>query len=90
MNGETHVSTHAGVGPVEALTTALGEHGIEVEVLDLYQSSIDSGSNSEALTLVEYRHSCGAGWAAVRERSVLAATMNAVMAAANDARRGTA
>lgn len=73
---------HDGVGPVEALGTALAEIGLPVEVLSLHQTSIGSGAGSEALTLIEYRDGVRSGWAAGRDRSVLTATVHAVRNAA--------
>lgn len=85
--GEEHVSSHDGVGPVEALTAALTALGVGIEVLDLHQSSIGPGSDSDALTVIEYRHAGGVGWAAGRAASVLAASLAAVVAAADLAGR---
>jgi 2-isopropylmalate synthase len=83
VGGVDHASTHVGVGPVEALTTGLRAHGIDVEVLSLAQTSVGAGNDSEALTLLEYRTSRGTGWTAGQDRSVLAATLAAVIRAAN-------
>lgn len=76
------VTEHVGVGPVEALTAALANVGVDVEVLELHQSSIGAGNASEAMTLIEFRHARGTAWAAGRHRSTLRATLAAVMAAA--------
>ncbi|MCT2224676.1 2-isopropylmalate synthase [Microbacterium paraoxydans] len=73
---------HDGVGPVEALGTALAEIGLPVEILSLHQTSIGTGPDSDALTLIEYRDGARSGWAAGRDRSVLAATLHAVRNAA--------
>lgn len=87
--GEEHVTVHEGIGPVEALTSALAELGAAVEVLELHQTSVGRGAAGEALTLIEYRDGGGIGagsgtrWAAGRAASVLAASLAAVMRAAN-------
>ncbi|MBB1152532.1 MULTISPECIES: 2-isopropylmalate synthase [Amycolatopsis] len=81
-DGIEHTSTHAGTGPVEALTAALGEHGRKVDIVALHQTSIGSGNDSEALTLLEYRTDSGTQWTAGRDRSVLAASLTAVVNAA--------
>jgi len=73
---------HFGVGPVEATTELLGELGIAVEIVSLHQTSLIAGSGSEALTLIEYRDTTGIHWAAGRDRSVLTASVNAVICAA--------
>lgn len=87
VRGEDHASTHNGIGPVEALTAALATQGIEIEVLELHQTSIGQGNDSEALTVIEYRHNGSATWTAGRAGSVLAASMDAVMGAANTIER---
>lgn len=89
VSGETFVSAHSGTGPVEALTAALAERGAPIEVLELHQSSMGSGNASEAITLIEYRAASGVAWAAGRDQSTLAATLAAVMAAANRSVNGS-
>ncbi|SFQ21236.1 2-isopropylmalate synthase [Amycolatopsis rubida] len=87
VDGIEHTSTHTGTGPVEALTAALGEHGRKVDIVALHQTSIGSGNDSEALTLLEYRTDSGTQWTAGRDRSVLAASLTAVVNAAHCADR---
>lgn len=70
------------VGPVEATTELLREHGIEVEIVSLHQTALTTGTDSEALTLIEYRDRNGIHWAGGRDRSVLTATVNATLHAA--------
>ncbi|MET8871167.1 2-isopropylmalate synthase [Nocardia sp. NPDC004604] len=72
-----------GVGPIEALTAALARVGYPVEVLGLTQQSIGSGNSGTAITYLEYRSGERTGWACGRSDSVLAASMAAVMRAAN-------
>ncbi|MHA3683624.1 2-isopropylmalate synthase [Leucobacter sp. HY1908] len=76
-------TSHDGVGPVEALTTALATQGIHVEVLELHQTSTGHGNDSEALTVIEYRNNDRTGWSAGRADSVLGASMAAIMNAAH-------
>ncbi|WP_037855356.1 2-isopropylmalate synthase [Streptomyces sp. NRRL S-340] len=83
IGGTAHTSTHADVGPVEALTEALGAQGIRIDVVSLHQTSVDAGNDGEALTLLEFRDGEGVRWAAGRDRSVLAASLAAVTRAAN-------
>ena len=80
--GVEHASEHEGVGPVEALTDALRGRGIDIEILELHQTSVSAGNGSEALTAIEYRMRGETAWAAGKDRSVLAASMNAVLVAA--------
>ncbi|WP_235736476.1 alpha-isopropylmalate synthase regulatory domain-containing protein [Nocardioides alcanivorans] len=79
IDGVEHSAEHHGIGPVEALTRLLGEHGRPVDIISLHQTSLRAGNDSEALTLVEHRDRAGRiRWAAGRDRSVLTATVHAV------------
>ena len=82
IHGGEHRSVHEGIGPVEALTRALAQHGSRIEVLNLHQSSLGTGTGTDALTLIEYRDDDGPRWAAGTDRSVLTASLNAVLRAA--------
>nr|WP_219995875.1 2-isopropylmalate synthase [Schumannella soli] len=92
VDGVEHAAELDGVGPVEAVTSVLGAAGIHVEVLSLHTTSLTAGSDSEALTLIEFRDGAADGggdgvggaasWAAGRDRSVLTASARAVTAAA--------
>ena len=78
VGGTEHRSVHEGVGPVEASTDALARLGIDIEVLGLHQSSV----GTDALTLIEFRSGDDTRWAAGRHRSVLTASLHAVVRAA--------
>jgi len=82
IGGSEHRGCYDGVGPIEALTELLGSHGVAVDVVALHQTSLTGGNDSEALTLIEYRSAAGAHWAAGRDRSVLTASLSAVLTAA--------
>ncbi|WP_425313214.1 2-isopropylmalate synthase [Microbacterium esteraromaticum] len=77
--GIEHTTTHDGVGPVEALTAALEQRGFPVEILNLHQASTSAGNDSDAITLVEYRHGPRTAWVAGKDRSVLTASLTAIM-----------
>lgn len=81
--GVEHISEHSDIGPIAALTAALEELGVEIEILELHQTSVRAGSGSDALTAIEYRGHGETGWAAGRDGSVLSASLAAVMVAAN-------
>ncbi|MCK0091643.1 2-isopropylmalate synthase [Rhodococcus sp. HNM0563] len=92
VDNSEHSSSHHGVGPVEAVTEALARVGISLDVLALHQTSIGSGSgapapsaleDSDALTLIEYRRGTVTRWAAGKSRSVLTATLESLIGAAN-------
>jgi len=76
------VSRHEGIGPVEALAEALSEIGHPVDIVGLHQTSIGSGNDSEAITLLEFRSDEGTAWAAGKDRSVLTSSLQAVLSAA--------
>lgn len=78
-DGIEDTTTHDGVGPVEALTAALEQRGYPVEILNLHQVSTSAGNDSEAITLVEYRHGPRSAWVAGKDRSVLTASLTAIM-----------
>lgn len=71
-----------GVGQVEAIIALLAEHDIPLDVVSLHQTSLATGSDSDALTLVEFRVGGRTRWVAGRSRSVLTATANAAIRAA--------
>lgn len=83
VDNSEHTSSHHGVGPVEAVTEALARIGISLDVLALHQTSIGSGNDSDALTLIEYRRGTVTRWAAGKNRSVLTATLESLIGAAN-------
>ncbi|WP_033196820.1 2-isopropylmalate synthase [Agromyces italicus] len=83
VDGAEHGGSYDGIGPVEAVTRLLAERGIPVDILSLHQTSLSAGNSSEALTLIEFRDRTGTGWVAGRDRSVLTATVNAVLGAAH-------
>ncbi|MDQ1128951.1 2-isopropylmalate synthase [Microbacterium sp. SORGH_AS_0888] len=83
VDGVEHHRAHEGTGPVDAIVRTLAEVGIELEILSLHQSSMRSGADADALTLVEYRSSDGPAWTAGRDGSTLSATVDAVVRAAN-------
>lgn len=83
VDGTEYTSTQAGADPGAAITAALSERGIMVEVLGLHETRVGVGSNSEALALVEYRTAAGTRWSAGQDRSPLTATLAAVIRAAN-------
>ncbi|MCR6482830.1 2-isopropylmalate synthase [Amycolatopsis sp. OK19-0408] len=75
-------STAAG-RTVEAVTGLLADAGHGVDVLSLTQQSLEAGSAAEAISFLEYRHHGRAAWAVGTGDSVPAATIAAVVAAAN-------
>ncbi|BCW57394.1 2-isopropylmalate synthase [Arthrobacter sp. StoSoilB20] len=83
IDGIQRSGSYDTIGPVEAVTQLLGEHGIPIDVLSLHQTSLTAGADSEALTLMEYRDAQGTRWAAGKDRSILTASVKAVISAAS-------
>lgn len=84
-DGSAFSRSYDGAGPIEALAAALDDMGITIDVKELHQTSVREGNTSEALTMIEYRAGGEIGWTAGMDRSVLAASAAAVLAAANRA-----
>ncbi|PPF36629.1 2-isopropylmalate synthase [Pseudoclavibacter sp. AY1H1] len=82
VDGVEHTGIFDEVGPAEAVTQLLADAGISVDIRSLHQTSLGAGNSSDALTLLEYNDSSGAHWVAGRDRSVLSATVQAILSAA--------
>lgn len=82
VEGREYTTVHREGGPIEALSAALSAHGVRVDIVGLHQTSVGSGAESDALTLLEHRTAAGSSWSAGRGRSVLYASLSAFMAAA--------
>jgi len=82
VDGTEHAATFTDVGVVEATTRILDAAGMPLDIVSLHQTSLAAGNDSDALTLIEYRHGTTTQWAAGRHRSVLDATVIAVINAA--------
>ncbi|MFI6689239.1 2-isopropylmalate synthase [Streptomyces sp. NPDC050485] len=76
-----------GSGPLSALAGALSAAGISVDILDHSEHSTGAGPDSPAVAYAECRVDGVIRWGAGRDTSVLAASVNAVLAAANRAGR---
>ncbi|MFD7923929.1 2-isopropylmalate synthase [Streptomyces sp. NPDC059740] len=73
-----------GNGPLAALTAALREAGVVVDILSYSQHAISTGSSGEAVAYVHCEVSDrGSRWGAGTGTSIVAAGVNAVMAAVN-------
>ncbi|MFC9967388.1 2-isopropylmalate synthase [Nocardia ignorata] len=81
VHGTEHHSTHE-ASPVDALITALAETADSIEILGLTQHAAADGT---AASYVEYRAAGRSGWAFGLDASPVAASLEAVMNAANPA-----
>jgi 2-isopropylmalate synthase len=83
LDGRTTECSRTADGPVEAIAGILADAGHGVEILSLTQQSLGPGSTATAISFLEYRHGGRAAWAVGTGQSVLAATIAAVVNAAN-------
>nr|WP_203919556.1 2-isopropylmalate synthase [Rugosimonospora africana] len=83
VDGRIVQRSGTGDGPVDGLRLILAELGVPVEVLGLTQQSLGPGSDAAAITYLEFRVGHRSGWAVARDKSVLAATVRALVQAAN-------
>jgi 2-isopropylmalate synthase len=82
VDGATSNEALEASGPIDALVSLLAGRGCPIEVLGLTQQSLESGSESLAVTYLEYRKDGRHGWSVGIDGSVLAASIKAVVAAA--------
>ncbi len=83
IDGRELRSVHHGIGPVDAVTTALAAAGHPVEILGLTEHSVAEGADSAAVGYLEYRVAGRTGWAFGRSTSVISASLDAVLNAVN-------
>ena len=74
-----------GAGPIDAFVTALRkELGVDVHVADYAEHALGEGEDALAIAYVELRRPDGTtAWGAARHRSIVAASLEAVVSAAN-------
>ncbi|MBN9071008.1 MAG: 2-isopropylmalate synthase [Rhizobiales bacterium] len=74
----------AGTGPVDGFVDALSRHlGIELSVADYSEHSIQRGSNAAAICYMEIEHPGGKVFGAAIDTNISAASLEAVVSAAN-------
>jgi len=84
-DGERRRITGEGAGPIEAFIDALRrELGVELHVADFTEHALGAGEDALAVAYVELRRPDGTTrWGAARHRSIVAASLEAVVSAAN-------
>ncbi|WP_305068542.1 MULTISPECIES: 2-isopropylmalate synthase [unclassified Leucobacter] len=82
-HGVERAGSFEAIGPIEAVGRLLAELEVPLEIVSLHQTSLATGSDSDALTLIEYRDGTSTHWAAGRDRSVLTASVLAALCAAS-------
>ncbi|WP_157016990.1 2-isopropylmalate synthase [Mesorhizobium xinjiangense] len=76
--------TGTGNGPIDGFVDALSRHiGVEMTVLDYSEHSIQRGSNAAAICYMDMEHPGGRAFGAGINTNIVAASLEAVVAAAN-------
>jgi 2-isopropylmalate synthase len=76
--------TGSGTGPIDGFVDALSRHlGVEMSVLDYSEHSMQRGSNAAAISYVEMEHPGGKLFGAGINTNIVAASLEAVVSAAN-------
>jgi len=90
VDGQHRTVTGEGNGPIDALVAALkADLGILLEVKDYSEHALTEGSGASAVAYVEAAGPDGTTWWGVgRDSSILDASLNAIVSAANRARTG--
>ena len=89
VDAGTEVSLEGrGNGPIAAFTSALGEIGVDVRVLDYHEHAMSAGGDATAAAYVE----CAVGgrvlWGVGIDPNIITASLKAVVSAVNRAERG--
>lgn len=83
-NGREVTITGTGTGPVDGFVDALSRHlGIELSVLDYSEHSLQRGSNAAAVSYMEVEHPGGRLFGVGINTNIVAASLEAVVSAAN-------
>ncbi|MGO4833531.1 2-isopropylmalate synthase, partial [Rhizobiaceae sp. 2RAB30] len=83
-NGVETVVTGSGTGPVDGFVDALSRHiGVPLSVFDYSEHSIQRGSNAAAICYMEIEHPGGRLFGAGINTNIVAASLEAVLSAAN-------
>ncbi len=82
--GEEVTITGSGTGPIDGFVDALSRHvGVPMTVLDYSEHSMHSGSNAAAICYMEVEHPGGKLFGAGINTNIVAASLEAVVSAAN-------
>jgi len=83
-NGQETTISGRGTGPIDAFVNALSKHiGVEMSVADYSEHSMQRGSNAAAISYVEMEHPGGRLFGAGVNTNISAASLEAVVSAAN-------
>lgn len=82
--GKETIIKGTGTGPIDGFVDALSRHvGVSMSVLDYSEHSLQRGSNASAVSYVEMEHDGGKVFGAGINTNIVAASLEAVVSAAN-------
>ena len=83
-NGKEVTISGSGTGPIDGFVDALSRHvGVPLSVLDYSEHSMQRGSNAAAICYMEMEHPGGSMFGAGINTNIVAASLEAVVSAAN-------
>jgi len=88
--GADHETTGTGNGPIAAFVAALASLGIAVAVRDYHEHAMEGGATARAAAYVEAEVDGEVTWGVGIHRSIVTASLRAVLSAVNRGRRLTA
>ncbi|WP_445011853.1 2-isopropylmalate synthase [Vreelandella stevensii] len=83
QQGERHLLSGQGNGPLAAFVKALHAHGHDVEIIDYHEHSRGQGADAEAIAYVEVRIDGQAVFGVGSDESITSASMKGVLSAIN-------
>ena len=83
VKGEHRSAVGQGNGPIDAFVNALRQVDVELSVLDYHQHALTAGSGASSVAYVEAGSGDAVVWGVVRDSSILDASLQAVISAAN-------
>jgi 2-isopropylmalate synthase len=87
VDGAHRTVSGQGNGPIDALVNGLGQVGLSFSVLDYHQHALTAGSGASSAAYVEAESADGLAWGVGMDSSILDASLQAVVSAANRLRR---
>jgi 2-isopropylmalate synthase len=83
VDGQHRTVSGKGNGPIDALVDALRQTGLELSVRDFHEHALTSGSGASAAAYVEAESQGSVAWGVGMDSSILDASLQAVVSAAN-------
>ena len=83
VKGEHRSAVGQGNGPIDAFVNALRQVGVELSVLDYHQHALTAGSGASSVAYVEAGSGDAVVWGVGLDSSILDASLQAVISAAN-------